>query len=83
MTSKVYLAWQDPQTRRWLPVGQLSRDGEEFRFVYTKGAEASERFQPFGRMTDLNAVYVGRELFPLFANWSWWIGTRWPSPWRL
>ena len=27
-----------------------------------------ERFQPFGRMTDLNAVYVGRELFPLFAN---------------
>lgn len=68
MTKKVFLAWQDPQTRGWFPVGQLSRDGEDFRFVYTKGAEASARFQPFGRMTSLNAVYVGRELFPLFAN---------------
>lgn len=68
MTSKIYLAWQDPETRGWFPVGQLSRDGEDFRFVYTKGAKASERFQPFGRMRDLNAVYVGRELFPLFAN---------------
>jgi hypothetical protein len=66
--SKVFLLWEDPSSRRWLPVGQLTRDGEEFRFVYTKGAEESKRFQPFGRMTDLNAVYVGHELFPLFAN---------------
>lgn len=68
MTTKVFLAWQDPQTRAWLPVGQLSRDGDDYRFVYTKGAAVSERFKPFGRMTDLNSVYVGRELFPLFAN---------------
>lgn len=66
--SKAFLIWGAPFSRRWLPVGQLSRDSEDFRFVYTKGAEASERFQPFGRITDLNAVYVGRELFPLFAN---------------
>lgn len=65
---KVFLAWQDPQTRRWLPVGQLSRDRDDFRFVYTKGAESSERFVPFGRMTDLHAVYVAKELFPLFSN---------------
>jgi len=66
--SRVFLIWQDPNTLRWLPVGELSNDGEDFRFFYTKGAEASERFQPFGRMTDLNAVYVGRGLFPLCAN---------------
>jgi hypothetical protein len=65
---KLFLTWQDPQTRRWLPVGLLSRDRDDFRFVYTKGAEFSERFVPFGRMTDLHAVYVARELFPLFSN---------------
>jgi hypothetical protein len=31
---KVFLTWQDPESRRWLPVGQLSRDRDEFRFVY-------------------------------------------------
>ena len=68
MMKKVFLAWQDPQTRRWLPVGQLSRDRDDFRFVYTKGAKDSDRFVPFGRMTDLHAIYVAKELFPLFAN---------------
>jgi hypothetical protein len=68
MTKRLFLAWQDPETRRWLPVGQLSRDRDDFRFVYTRGAESSDRFVPFGRMTDLHAVYVARELFPLFSN---------------
>jgi hypothetical protein len=68
MMNKVFLAWQDPESRRWLPVGQLSRDGSAFRFVYTKGAEASEHFIPFGRMKDLHAAYIAKELFPLFAN---------------
>jgi len=65
---KVFLAWQDPQTRRWLPVGQLSWEADEFKFVYTRGAESSKQFVPFGRMTDLHAVYVAKELFPLFSN---------------
>jgi hypothetical protein len=68
VTNRVFLAWRDPESRRWLPVGQLSRDREDFRFVYTKGAQESERFVPFGRMTDLHAVYVANELFPLFSN---------------
>lgn len=68
MMKKVFLAWQDPESRHWMPVGQLSRDREDFRFVYTKGAESSECFVPFGRMTDLHAVYVAKELFPLFSN---------------
>ena len=32
----LYLAWQDPEDRRWLPVGRLSFDGHVYRFVYTK-----------------------------------------------
>ena len=35
----LYLAWQDPEDRRWLPVGRLNFDGHVYRFVYTKGAE--------------------------------------------
>lgn len=68
MTNKVFLAWRDPVTHGWFPVGQLSQSGGEFQFVYTKGAEQSPNFQPFGRMTDLHSVYVTTELFPLFSN---------------
>jgi hypothetical protein len=64
----LYLAWQDPEDRRWLPVGRLSFDGHVYRFVYTKGAEQSPRFVPFGVMRNLHVVYESSELFPLFAN---------------
>lgn len=64
----LYLAWQDQDTRRWLPVGCLTYDGNLFRFYYTKGATVSDNFMPFGRMIDLKAVYGSEQLFPLFAN---------------
>jgi hypothetical protein len=64
----LYLAWQDQDTRRWLPVSCLTYDGRLFRFYYTKGAEVSKNFMPFGRMTDLKAVYESEQLFPLFEN---------------
>lgn len=64
----LYLAWQDPKDRSWFPVGRLSFDGEVYQFVYTKGALKSPKFIPFGRMLNLEEVYVSRELFPLFAN---------------
>jgi hypothetical protein len=64
----LYLAWQDPEGRRWLPVGRLSFDGHVYRFVYTKGAKQSPRFVPFGAMRDLHVVYESAVLFPLFAN---------------
>ncbi len=63
-----YLAWQDHEDRRLLPVGRLSFDGHVYRFVYTKGAEQSPRFVPFGVMRDLHVVYESTVLFPLFAN---------------
>jgi hypothetical protein len=64
----LYLAWQDPENRRWFPVGRLSFDGSAYRFVYTKGAKQSPRFVPFGPMRDLHVVYESDALFPLFAN---------------
>jgi hypothetical protein len=64
----LYVAWQDPKDRQWIPVGRLSCDGDVYRFVYTKGAQQSPNFLPFGGMLDLTTVYESQELFPLFAN---------------
>lgn len=64
----LFLAWQDPDTRRWLPVGQLTHKNGRYRFGYTKGALVSKNFVPFGPMRDLRSVYESTELFPLFAN---------------
>src|SRR3954463_2868057 len=63
----VYVAWQDPKSRDWYPVGRLTHNGK-YRFVYTEGAAVSPDFLPFGRMTDLNVAYESDNLFPLFAN---------------
>lgn len=64
----LFVIWQDPDTRRWIPVGRLTRIEKKFQFAYTKGAKQSTKFVPFGRMTNLEAVYESTELFPLFAN---------------
>ena len=64
----LYLAWQDPDQRNWVPVGKLSFENGFYHFVYTQGAKKFPNFVPFGRMTDLYATYESKELFPLFAN---------------
>jgi len=64
----LFVAWQDPQSRQWAPVGRLSQDNDQYHFVYTQGAKQLPNFTLFGRMTDLKAEYVSAQLFPLFAN---------------
>lgn len=64
----LYLAWQDPSGRSWYPVGRLTAEGDEYRFVYTRGAKEAPNFVPFPRMQDMKSEYRSRELFPLFAN---------------
>lgn len=64
----LFVAWQDPESRKWAPVGRLSRDNARYHFVYTHGAESLPNFTPFGRMNDLHVKYVSDKLFPLFAN---------------
>lgn len=66
--STFYLIWQDPETRSWFPVGRLDRVRHHYLFGYTRGAQTSPRFLPFGNLTDLSAIYVSSELFPIFAN---------------
>lgn len=66
--NRLYLAWQEPRTRKWLPVGMLSFDGKLYRFSYTRGACASPTFEPFPKMKRLAEVYESEELFPLFSN---------------
>lgn len=68
MTTTLFVAWQDPVERCWHTVGRLTREEGVYRFAYTRGAQRSARFQPFGHMRDLDVVYESSELFPLFAN---------------
>ena len=64
----LFVAWQDPDGRRWYPVGCLSFDGTVYRFVYTRGALQAEKFSPFMRMKSLDKQYESKELFPIFSN---------------
>jgi HIRAN domain len=66
----LYLAWRQPD-RRWWPVGRLSHDGSEYEFTYTNGAllaAAESGFRPLLSFPDLDAVYLSKQLFPMFGN---------------
>ena len=69
---KLYIAWRDPSSHSWWPVGLLTRDKEHiYKFCYTKGAlrlHEVEHFEPFVNMPDLFTVYTSDEMFPLFSN---------------
>lgn len=64
----LFIAWQDSGSRRWLPVGRLTRENGLYSFAYTQGAKLSSEFKPFGMMKDLDVVYKSDKLFPIFAN---------------
>lgn len=66
----LFLAWQDPDERRWFTVGRLDQKDGTYVFQYTQGAvEAQERgFAPIVSFPDFNQAYESDEIFPLFAN---------------
>jgi len=67
----LFLAWQDPYSRSWFPIGRLTFDGTQYQFVYTQGAVKAQHqceFQLVYSFPDLNKVYTSVELFPLFSN---------------
>ena len=71
MTRKVFLAWQEPERRRWHPIGRLQTNGRRFVFVYTRGALEAQNagcFTPLAAFPVLRRVYQSEKLFPLFAN---------------
>jgi HIRAN domain. len=63
-----YIAWSDREAKKWYPVGRLCYDKKKYIFCYTRGAEESPRFAPFGSMLDFSKVYTSDDLFPLFEN---------------
>lgn len=68
MPRPLFVAWQDPARRKWIPVGRLWVNQDLYWFAYTQGALASTGFVPFGGMSDLNKLYLSKELFPVFLN---------------
>ncbi|MCP9861401.1 HIRAN domain-containing protein [Cyanobium sp. Cruz-8H5] len=76
----LFVAWQQPESRRYYPVGRLVWVADEpglgadhrelFEFSYIRGAHeaAGVGFQPFLAFSDLQQVYRSHELFPFFAN---------------
>ena len=67
----LFLAWRDPRSRAWFPVGRLTYDGDTYQFVYTKGAQEAQQqagFQPLRTFPKMDEVYRSDSLFPLFSN---------------
>ena len=73
----LYLAWQDNESRRWFPVGQLvvHRDsgpgGDEYEFAYIGGVKEAKKtanFPPIVEFPELTKRYSSGGLFPLFQN---------------
>lgn len=67
----LFLAWKDPVSLAWFPIGRLTFDGKLYRFVYIQGVLSAHQkadFPPLWSFPDLDRVYESPELFPLFAN---------------
>ena len=70
----LYVAWQHRPSRRWFPVGRLTRHSSGtvgFEFVYIHGArEAKESagFRGIPAFPSFDRCYRSSELFPTFRN---------------
>jgi len=67
----LYVAWQDPQTRRILPVARVSRDqsqGYEFAYIGAVHEAQQHGFLPLLSFPDLARVYRSRQMLPLLHN---------------
>ena len=70
----LYLAWQDPRSRHWFPMGRLVRhetDPTEYEFSYVAGARQAEELSPFWKVPgfpELDRLYTAPEVFPPFRN---------------
>lgn len=63
------LVWQNPDTRRFVRVGQIDAlPGDRFAFHYLTGAEAESGFVALDEFPNLNQVYVSNEIPAFFAN---------------
>lgn len=66
--STLFVAWQQPDSREWIPVAKLEHNGSTYAFSYTQGIFRAKDFRQFSGMQNVEAVYESPRLFPLFAN---------------
>lgn len=67
----LFLAWQDPKTRRWFTVGRLDVSTGLYSFTYTNGAISARDaagFEPLAAFPVLHKNYTSEKIFPLFSN---------------
>lgn len=68
----LYLAWQDPQSRRWFTIGRLRKlETSDYEFVYVEGyntARTMAGMEPLVGLVDTHLRYVSDKLFPFFQN---------------
>lgn len=65
---KLYVGWQNQDTREWIPVAKLEQTDIGYKLIYTSGAQRCRGFSGFGRMNNLGESYFSRELFQFFEN---------------
>ena len=67
----LFLAWQNPESREWFPIGRLTQKIDHYSFVYIQGVQQAQKnqdFQPLTSFPDLSREYHSDTLFPLFEN---------------
>jgi hypothetical protein len=70
-TQLLYVAWQDPDTRRILPVGRVVLESSGlYEFAYIHGATEARQhgFLPLVSFPDMERVYRSPDAFPLLQN---------------
>lgn len=64
----VYVAWGNPKTTTWHPIGLLRELNGVFSFEYLAGVRDAKGFEPLKEFPDLNTRYESTSLFPIFDN---------------
>ena len=66
----LYLAWQEPDSRRVVAIARLLKLNGDYEFAYINAVEEATRqgFQPLLSFPDLSTVYITSDLPPLFNN---------------
>ena len=66
----LFVAWQDPESRGWFPVGRVWLESGVYRFVYVKGVETAvaRGFRLLVAFPRTDIVYNSDELFSFFRN---------------
>jgi hypothetical protein len=66
--NKIYVAWRNPTTTSWHPIGLLKHESGSYSFEYLAGVSRADGFNRPAEFPDFRKKYHSRSLFPLFKN---------------